>query len=133
MAAFSQPAFNLTAGVWHNPGRAPALYPAPDLVVLCNLANGRVSHVLTNQQRLTVQNLLGASGSVLFPAGSDIRDASCFPNPDAVEIPLGSGRFYWVAFVDDIAKGFANEHRWAVCPKLFTNGFFDYRWPTPIP
>jgi hypothetical protein len=85
------------------------------------------------QQRLTVQNQLGASGSLLFPVGTDIRDASAGPNPDAIEVPLGSGRFYWVAFCDDIAKGFTNEHRWAVCPKLFTNGYFDYRWPVPMP
>jgi len=133
MVAFALPNFNLLCGVWHNPGRAPSLYPAPDAVVNCNLANGRVAHVLNSQVRLTVQNSLGASASVLFPIGTDIRDASLFPNPDAVEIPFGSGRFYWVAFCDDIARGFSNEHRWAVCPKLFTNGFFDYRWPTPMP
>lgn len=133
MPSFTVPNFNISCGVWHNPGRAPSLYGAPDAVVMCNLANGRVSHVLSMQQRLTVQNALGASGSALFPPGTDIRDASLFHNPDALEIPFGSGRFYWVAFCDDIAKGFTNEHRWAVIPKLFTNGFYDYRWPTPMP
>jgi hypothetical protein len=133
MSAFALPNFNLSCRVWHRAGRSPAVYPSPDLTVQCNLANGRVSHVLNSQQRLDTQNSLGASASVLFPKGSDIRDASVDRLPDAVEIPALSGRFYWVAFVDDIAKGFVNEHRWAVCPKIFTNGYYDYRWPSPIP
>jgi len=134
MGSFALPAFNLLANVWHDPGRVPNLYPPPHLTVNCNLANGRVSHVLNSQERLINQNTLGASGSVLFPKDTDIRDAACFRHPDAIEIPAGSGRFYWVAFCDDIAKGFPNEHRWAICPKLFTDGrFWDYRWPIPMP
>ncbi len=133
MPSFAIPTFNLLCNVWHNPGRAPALYPAADFQVGCNLANGRVSHVLTSQKRLIRQDTLGASGSVLFPIGTDVRDASVDPNPDAIEVPAGSGRFYWIAFVDDIAKGFPNEHRWAIAVKLFTDGHFDYRWPRPIP
>lgn len=133
MSSFALPNFNLLAAVWHNPGRVPNLYPAPSATIPCNLANGRVSHVLNSQQRLIAQNTLGASASVLWPAHSDVRDASVGPNPDVVEIPAGSGRFYWIAFMDDIAKGFANEHRWTICPKVFTDGHFDYRWPLPVP
>lgn len=133
MSSFAVPNFNLTANVWHNPGIDPSAYPPPDATVICNLANGRVSHVLNSQQRLPAQSQLAASASILFPKLTDLRDASLVPNPDVVEVPSGSGRFYWVAFVDDIAKGFANEHRWAVCPKVWTNGFFNYRWPTPMP
>lgn len=133
MSSFAMPNFNLVANVWHNPGKFPPFFPSPDFNTPCNLANGRVSHVLSSQPRLVIQNSLGASGSILFPAHTDIRDASVNHNPDVIECPAGSGRFYWVAFCDDIAKGFANEHRWAVCPKLFTDGFFQYRWPFPMP
>jgi len=133
MSSFALPNFNLVANVWHNPGVDPSTYPSPSLSAPCNLANGRVSHILNSQKRLPAQSELGASASMLFPINTDIRDASLTPNPDVIEVPAGSGRFYWVAFCDDIAKGFVNEHRWAVCPKVWTNGFFNYRWPTPMP
>lgn len=133
MSAFALPNFNLVCNVWHNPPADPLLLGVPDLVAMCNLANGRVQHVLSEMRRLPIQNQLAASGSILFPSGTDIRDAACFRNPDMLEVPAGTRRFYWVAFCDDIAKGFVNEHRWAVCPKVFTNGFFNYRWPVPMP
>lgn len=133
MAAFALPNFNLVCNVWHAGGIDPTIYPPPDLSPNVNLANGRVSHVLTALKRLPTLQNVGASGSMLFPAGTDVRDASCGPTPDVIECPAGSGRFYWVAFVDDIAKGFPNEHRWAVTPKLFTDGIYNYRWPKPIP
>lgn len=133
MASFALPNFNLTAGVWHSPGRAPALYGPPDLVTPCNLANGRVSHVLQEVRRTDVRQVLGASASALFPKQTDLRDFSVTSDVDVVEIPLHSGRYYWVAFVDDIAKGFVNEHRWAILPKVHSDGFYDYRWPSIIP
>jgi hypothetical protein len=134
MSSFAMPNFNLDAAVWHNPGSYPPDYPPPDLTLKCNLANGRVSHILNVQQRTPTAQVLIAGSSALFPANSDIRDAACFSNPDVVEIPHGSGRFYWVAYCDDIAKGFANEHRWAVLGKVHAGNFWGpYRWPVPLP
>jgi hypothetical protein len=51
---------------------------------------------------------------VLFPALTDVRgpqDVSGFP--DVIELPAASGRYYWMTFVDDIGKGWPNEHRTA--------------------
>jgi len=132
MSAFALPNFNLTARVWHAPARILTALGPPSLTTACNLANGRVAHIQVEQKRLVTQNALGASASLLFPALTDIRDASVFSNPDVIECPALSGRYYWVAFCDDIAKGFANEHRWAICPKAFTDGWFQGRWPTPM-
>ena len=60
----------------------------------------------------------------------DIRDPFNLPinNGDYVEVPSGTGRYYRVAIVDDIGKGFPNEHRFAVLIKV--QGF---PWPTPSP
>jgi hypothetical protein len=52
--------------------------------------------------------------SLLLPPLSDVRgpqDSSGFT--DVVEVPAGSGRYYGVAAVDDIGKGYSNEHRTA--------------------
>lgn len=58
--------------------------------------------------------------NLLLPVGTDVRgpqdtvsntDASTQVKGDYVECPSGSGRYYVVAFVDDIGKGFTNEHR----------------------
>jgi hypothetical protein len=133
MSSFAMPNFNLLAGIWHDPKPNPHLYGPPDATSPVNLANGRVSHVLNSQELTLGSSTLLASSSALFPAGTDVRDISVTGNPDAVEIPLGSGRFYWAAFVDDIAKGFVNEHRWAILPKIVIGKYWTYRWPHPIP
>jgi hypothetical protein len=51
------------------------------------------------------------------------------PNFDLVEVPAGTGRFYRVQWVDDLGKGFDNEHRFALL--LQTNTFSP--WPIPMP
>lgn len=66
----------------------------------------------------------------MWPALTDIRDVytGTFNQPDVVEIPAGSGRYYQVQMVDDIGKGFANEHRFCTLLKA------TYAlWPIPIP
>jgi hypothetical protein len=62
----------------------------------------------------------------MLPPGTDIRDPWSGTGADLVECPLGTGRFYRVAIVDDVAKGHANEYRVAMIYKVGT-------WPTPIP
>lgn len=51
--------------------------------------------------------------NLLLPALTDIRGPQDTTSFDQVEVPAGSGRWYWVAFVDDIGKGWPNEHRTA--------------------
>jgi hypothetical protein len=134
VAAFNIPVFNLKAFIYHHAGQDMNHPGVPDLEVSCNLANGRIAHVPLWLARPPSPDRLSMSSSLLLPKGTDIRDQSCEGGPDVVEVPIFSGRFYWVTYVDDIAKGFSNEHRWAVIQKIWTYGFWTaYRWRTPIP
>lgn len=66
--------------------------------------------------------------SLLLPPLVDIRGPQDTTNMiDAVEVPQGSGRWYQVIAVDDVGKGFANEHRSAA---LFA---FPGSWVAPYP
>jgi len=117
--AFTVPTFNISADVWHLPNAPPA---APDDTLQCQLrAAGKQS---TGQDS-------GLQGwpflwALLVPAASDLRDSFNSAGADTVECPPGSGRFYLVEFVDDVARGFSNEYRIAFIRKSGT-------WPTPIP
>lgn len=120
--AYTLPTFNLTCNIYTTTGTWPA---TPRLSSLCNLALGR-----------RVESHGFVSGSLnmalLLPAGTDIR-AGPVPNPpgnDTVEVPAGSGRTYAVLAVDDIGKGFPNEHRVAILTAVSIATHF---WPTPIP
>ena len=68
--------------------------------------------------------------TLLLPALTDIRDPINAPtnSEDWVECPAGSGRVYVAIRVDDIAKGFSNEHRYCILSKVF-----GLPWPTPTP
>jgi len=102
----------------------------------CNLAMGR-----RNDWPFGAQAQSGGSQGMvphlLLPALTDIRDGSCGPKADLVEVPKDSGRFYNVIGVDDLGKGFPNEHRMATLAKVWGfngNGFGLHGfWPTPIP
>ncbi len=131
--AYSIPTFNLTCNIWRfqppPPGGPPAL--SPD----CNLAVGRRVSIPTVEGDLTTAY---GSMTLLLPKGTDIRDASCVASlaGDLVEVPAGSGRFYFVAYVDDVGKGFLNEHRYAYISKACQASdptLFSYIWPAPIP
>lgn len=50
---------------------------------------------------------------LLLQAYTDIRGENSVGGADTVEVPAGSGRYYTVTWVDDIGKGFSNEHRFA--------------------
>lgn len=74
--------------------------------------------------------------SVLFPAGTDVRFYGAGGlTHDVLEVPAGSGRWYIVMDVDDVAKGFANEYRWAsVAKQVFPSFIANWPlWPAPIP
>jgi hypothetical protein len=116
---FTVPTFNLSVNVWRSGGTPPA---PPDLVLFGNLAWGK--RVQTGMADF--DTLLSERIQLLLPAGSDVRSVVCAATADNVEVPAGSGRVYFVMFVDDIGKGFSNEHRVAVLQQRPT-------WPAPIP
>ena len=118
--SFSLPTFNLTCNIWHRPNVPPA---APSLSVVCNLAFGRrVGPVSYNSGSLTM--------SLLLPPGTDVRTVieTALGN-DVIECPAGSKRYYQPLLVDDIGKGFPNEHRFALLQQITNFGL----WPIPIP
>jgi len=120
--AFTVPTFNLVVNVWRQGNAPPAV---PDAFFVCNLAWGR--------RVSSPQGLAGSANepllTLLLPAGSDIRGPQCVDPDTCVEVPAGSGRIYAVVGLDDIGKGFANEHRAAVLQWTILFGF----WPSPIP
>lgn len=64
---------------------------------------------------------------ILLPAGTNVKGAlEAGGNRHIIEVVIGSGRFYYVFQVDDAGKGFANEHRVAVC-------YQKQAFPVPIP
>jgi len=131
--AYKIPEFNLVCDVYRGPW-ATRVLALEELE--CNLAYSR------RQQTLSPfpagANETSVVMSLLVPAGSDLRDLSCAAVQDVVECPSGSGRWYQVSMVDDIGKGFDNEHR---CASLFkisealipTGNYTGLLWPAPIP
>jgi len=115
---YALPVFNLLCNIYDNAAGPPPIV-TPRLQVSCNLARGkRTDHPIT---------LLAAVGSVPLPAAfnlqcylvqelllpklTDIRGPMMPSYYDYVEVPAASGRWYYVAGVDDAGKGFSNEHR----------------------
>lgn len=104
----------------------PALPPGPvRLHIKCQLrflrsanVEGAISQQGTNGMMLLVMPL------------TDIRMKGFGTFADVVECPSGTGRFYTVSGVDDVAKGFPNEYRaatmWSLNNRLGA-------WPFPYP
>lgn len=106
--AYRQPTMPFNCNVWTN---GVATSAPPRLTVPCNLTPGRRQH----QAYLAVAASTFAMPVMylLLPAYTDIRAENSVGGADTVEVPAGSGRFYSVTWVDDIGKGFSNEHRFA--------------------
>lgn len=124
---FRVPAFPLTINVWQAQG---GQIPPP---------SGKPTAVLRAQLRLLkaayLVSLAAAGGSpimVLYlPKFSDVRPPHANGvRGDAVEVPASSGRFYSVLAVDDVAKGFPNEYRFAA---VQYNPNRSGWWPFPTP
>lgn len=130
--AFSVPTFPLMAGLYRGPWTARVY--VEDLP--CNLAMGRRVNVSWFDQ-VPQAEAVGMFYQLLFPALSDIRDLSNAITPDVVEVPSGSGRWYGVAYVDDVGKGFVNEYRLAFAQKIYEaldpTAYPGLFWPVPIP
>jgi len=121
--SFSIPTFNLLCNLWDRGSPPPA---APRVSnVPCNLAWGR---------RISPVFEATSSGclTLLIPAGTDVRGPQEAVGPDWAEVPAGSKRYYAVALVDDIGKGFPNEHR-AALVAAHNFGGASGSWPTPYP
>jgi hypothetical protein len=126
--AFILPTFNLTVNIWRrtNPVGNP-----PDVVVLGNLTHGKrvsqINYILGNPVIACFEMYL------LLPKLTDIRGQfnGTFTG-DVVECPGGTLRYYDAVFVDDVAKGFPNEHRLAVITQHHGSGLVP-NWPLPIP
>lgn len=117
--AFVLPTFNLDFNVWHAP-RVPT-DGGPDDSGTCQLRGADHTAACVNPNET-----LAAGNYALFPPLQDLRDLNSPSGTDVIEIPAGSLRYYRVLNVDDIAKGFDNEHRFAILTKWND-------WPVPIP
>ncbi len=133
--AYTIPQFNLTCNIYTltNPSTKTLR-----VTTVCNLAMGH-RQAWPWSGGNTPGEFGGFTAALLLPALTDVRDQFCNPgiNGDAVEVPAGSGRWYFVVGVDDIGKGFANEHRFATLQKI--GGYNPWAvfgipwWPAPIP
>jgi hypothetical protein len=117
--AYRLPTFNLACNIGPSANGAftwpPAPYVgAPRLAdVPCALVFGRRVNVAstggTGDRGYPIQCM-----SLLLDTDTDVRSSQSVDGvPDVVEVPAGSGRWYGVFVVDDIGKGYANEHRHA--------------------
>lgn len=130
--AFTAPTFNLLCDVYTGPWLTKVLRISG---LPCNLAMGR------RVQQLWAVGFNAPEGAaapnLLVPALSDVRDQICGGDSDLVEVPAGSGRWYVVALVDDVGKGFDNEYRLCALQKIgqamSPGNFPGLFWPTPIP
>lgn len=120
--AYVLPTFNLTANIWRqalNPSTAPPTLTAP-----CALVYGRRTQLVIPQTTV-LPNKWQAVGpymmtmDLLFPAVTDVRGSQDTAGPDNIECPAGTGRYYHVLTVDDIGKGWPNEHRIAKIYAVF--------------
>lgn len=131
--AFQVPHFPIFAAIWRGGGVGGA-YASPDVVTAANLSPGR--------RVLVTTPLIGGAGSpvpmeLLLPARTDIRASWNGAVSDLVEVPSGSKRFYTVAWVDDVGRGFANEYRLATMYYLINGNTTlaggPFPAPTPLP
>jgi hypothetical protein len=131
--AFSLPTFNLSAGIY----TGPWVSRSHRISVDCNLSPGRR---VFNVRVAGFDELYAAQAYLLVPALTDIRDLSCGTTggPDFIQVPAGSGRWYFANGVDDVAKGFANEYRLVTLAKIWEGAdgggsYVGANWPVPIP
>jgi len=118
---FRLPNFNVACNVWNNGPTIPPAGP-PTFTVNGNLSPGKLT--------ISQKNAAGAFPQFTMllrvPALTDLRGYN-FATASVLECPAASGRFYQCWYVDDIAKGFPNEHR-------FCEMWQDpVTWPLPTP
>lgn len=113
--AYRLPAFNLLCNITAPVGGAGGTVPVVPyrlVDVECQLTYGRRAQMSTTGGTSNV-GVLAQTMNLLLPKLTDVRGPQDTGPADLVEVPSGSGRWYSVTFVDDIGKGFDNEHRTA--------------------
>ena len=127
--AFKLPSFNLLCNI-SQPDIAgtPAIPTLPLRIVnqACQLTYGRRVQV-SSTGGTTQVGVLTLTMNLLLPKLIDVRGPQDVVSADMVEVPAGSGRWYTVVGVDDIGKGFSNEHRTASLYALPSS------WTAPYP
>jgi hypothetical protein len=107
------PNFNIVCNIYDpdTPG-VPEIPSNPPRIVAqeCALVYGRRVNVASTGGT-TLPGVPLMAMSLLVPKGTDIRGPQDTTSFDMVECPAGTGRWYWVCAVDDIGRGWANEHR----------------------
>lgn len=127
MANYAPPVFNLLCNIYTLTfGGATQTLRLSD--VPCQLYNPWRRSVGGMQPTLTTTEFASnfAPLIVRLPAGTDVRShwQAGSGEPDQIELPAGSGVYYLVSDVNDVAKGFPNEYRAALVTI----------WrPTPVP
>jgi hypothetical protein len=111
---FRLPNFNLAVDLWRKPS-VPGVDP-PDASFMGNLSVGRRTQNVwlpLDSTSVLKRFVVKQISELLVPALTDVQpsDHNAVGPSDAVEVPSGSGRFYIVLTVEDVAKGFSNEYR----------------------
>jgi hypothetical protein len=122
--AFVLPTFNITCNIYTWPLNIPG---GPRISPVCQLRAPAANNGGFGSGLLAVTQII----QLLLPPLTDIRDSFAAPinASDYVEVPAGSGCYYQVMWVNDIGKGFPNEHRYATLAKTTAGG----GWPVPMP
>lgn len=131
--SFTIPDFNIQCDIYTGPWIGKTFRLTSD----CNLAFGRrnMSFIID----IPVAEAARASEimCLLLPARTDVRSTLQSGMCDVIEIPRGTGRWYEVYAVDDMARGFDTEYRIAMVTQI--SEFLDpllfpgANWPVPMP
>lgn len=147
VVAFRLPTFNLSVNIWRDGnavGNPPDVQTAGNLVASRPDADPIPSNPgSTTAAKIIALGLFGRFMTLLLPKLADVRPPGLGPGNwgDVIEVPAGSGRYYMTMWVDDVGKGFPNEHRYAYLiamtnltwRTLFQNAGATTDWPVPIP
>jgi hypothetical protein len=139
---FRIPTFILDVNIWR---RTVAVTATPSISTNGNLVLGSRSATTPRDFETSTQHVTAMH--LLLPALTDIRPYNLYQGDwleDVVEVPAGSGRYYYVTDVDDVAKGFGNEYRHATITQVTYATINDANtlpfqnnqppiWPAPIP
>lgn len=113
--AYRLPTFNIVCNISQPPVLGtPSIPDGPYRLYHqeCQLTYGRRVNVVSTGGTGEAGTLV-LSMNLLLPPLTDVRGPQDIGGFDMVEVPAESGRWYQVTAVDDIGKGFSNEHRTA--------------------
>lgn len=115
--AYRKPVFNLFAAVYTTPAVGEEVFRGYTPCQLRGPGNSKIEEAGSDLESWILME-------ILFPKGTDVRDAQTAGAGkigDTIEITPGTGRWYYVHFVDDKGAGFSNEYRLVIARKKWTN------------